>query len=87
MIETHWLLFTITSVVLIATPGQDMMLVMSRAITQGTRAGVAMAAGVRGGLVPWPALGPGLVVPQHRHGAARSGVAPRPGAQGVRPCR
>ena len=51
MIEAHWLLFTIASVVLIATPGQDMILVMSRSITHGTRAGLATAAGVSVGLV------------------------------------
>jgi threonine/homoserine/homoserine lactone efflux protein len=51
MIEAHWLLFFVASVVVIATPGQDMILVMSRSITQGTLAGVATAAGVSVGLV------------------------------------
>lgn len=51
MIEAHWILFVVASVVLIATPGQDMILVMSRSITHGTRAGVAAAAGVSLGLV------------------------------------
>ena len=51
MIEASWLLFVITSVVLIATPGQDMMLVMSRSIAQGPAAGVVTAAGVSVGLM------------------------------------
>jgi len=51
MIEAHWLLFLLASVVVIATPGQDMILVMSRSVTHGTRAGVATAAGVSVGLV------------------------------------
>jgi len=41
VIEAHGLLFVVASVVLIATPGQDMILVMSRSITHGTRAGTA----------------------------------------------
>ncbi len=56
MIEAHWILFVVASVVLIATPGQDMILVMSRSITHGTRAGVAAAAGVSVGLVGHTAL-------------------------------
>ena len=51
MIEASWTLFIIASLVLIATPGQDMILVMSRSIVQGPRAGVATAAGVSVGLV------------------------------------
>jgi len=51
MIEAQWLLFLLASVVVIATPGQDMILVMSRSITHGTRAGVATAAGVSVGLL------------------------------------
>jgi threonine/homoserine/homoserine lactone efflux protein len=51
MVEAHWLLFLFASVVVIATPGQDMILVMSRSITHGTRAGVATAAGVSLGLI------------------------------------
>ena len=49
MIEASWLLFIVASLVLIATPGQDMILVMSRSVAQGT--GVATAAGVSVGLV------------------------------------
>lgn len=51
MIEAAWLLFIVSSLALIATPGQDMILVMSRSITLGTRAGVVTAAGVSVGLV------------------------------------
>jgi threonine/homoserine/homoserine lactone efflux protein len=51
MIEAHWLLFLLASAVVIATPGQDMLLVMSRSITHGTRAGLATAAGVSLGLL------------------------------------
>jgi threonine/homoserine/homoserine lactone efflux protein len=45
------LLFTVASLVLIITPGQDMILVMSRSVAQGAAAGVATAAGVSVGLV------------------------------------
>lgn len=51
MLEVTWLLFVIASLVLIVTPGQDMILVMSRSIAQGSAAGVATAAGVSVGLV------------------------------------
>jgi len=51
MLEASWLLFIVASLVLIATPGQDMILVMSRSVAQGGRAGVATAAGVSVGLV------------------------------------
>ena len=51
MLEVTWLLFIIASLVLIITPGQDMILVMSRSIAQGSAAGVATAAGVSIGLV------------------------------------
>ena len=51
MFEVTWLLFIVASLVLIVTPGQDMILVMSRSITQGSAAGVATAAGVSVGLV------------------------------------
>jgi len=49
--EAHWLLFIAASLAVIATPGQDMILVMSRSIAQGPAAGVATAAGVSTGLV------------------------------------
>jgi len=51
MIEVAWLLFVVASLMLIVTPGQDMILVMSRSIAQGAAAGVATAAGVSVGLV------------------------------------
>lgn len=51
MIEASWLLFVVASLVLIATPGQDMILVMSRSVAQGALAGVVTAAGVSVGLV------------------------------------
>ena len=51
MIEASWLLFSVASLAVIITPGQDMMLVMSRSLTQGAAAGVATAAGVSLGLL------------------------------------
>lgn len=51
MVEASWLVFVVASLVLIATPGQDMILVMSRSIAQGAGIGVATAAGVSVGLV------------------------------------
>ena len=51
MFEVSWLLFVVASLLLIVTPGQDMLLVMSRSIAQGAAAGVATAAGVSVGLV------------------------------------
>ena len=43
--------FIITSTVLILTPGQDMILVMSRSIAQGPKAGIVTAFGVSTGLL------------------------------------
>ncbi len=51
MIEVSWWLFVFASVVLIVTPGQDMILVMSRSVAQGPGAGVVTAAGVSVGLL------------------------------------
>ena len=51
MLEASWLVFVVASLVLIATPGQDMILVMSRSVAQGVAAGVVTAAGVSVGLV------------------------------------
>jgi threonine/homoserine/homoserine lactone efflux protein len=51
MSEVAWPLFITASLLLIITPGQDMILVMSRSIAQGAPAGVATAAGVSVGLV------------------------------------
>jgi len=50
-LDVAWLLFIVASLVLIVTPGQDMILVMSRSIAQGAGAGLATAAGVSVGLV------------------------------------
>jgi threonine/homoserine/homoserine lactone efflux protein len=51
VLEVSWLLFLVASLVVIVTPGQDMVLVMSRSIGQGSRAGIATAAGVSVGLL------------------------------------
>ena len=51
MIDAQWLLFVAASLVIIVTPGQDMILVMSKSLAHGARAGVATAAGVSAGLV------------------------------------
>ena len=56
MHEISWWLFVAASLILIATPGQDMILVMSRSVAQGAAAGVATAAGVSVGLVGHTAL-------------------------------
>lgn len=42
MVDAFWLLFIVASLALIALPGQDMILVMSRSIAQGGRAGVIL---------------------------------------------
>lgn len=51
MFEVSWTLFIVASLLLIITPGQDMVLVLSRSVAQGAAAGVATAAGVSVGLV------------------------------------
>lgn len=51
IVEISWWLFIAASLLLIVTPGQDMVLVMSRSVAQGAGAGVATAAGVSVGLV------------------------------------
>lgn len=51
MNQSQLILFIITSLAIIATPGQDMILVMSRAISQGSKAGIITAAGVSVGLL------------------------------------
>jgi len=51
MLEVSGLLFIVTSLAVIVTPGQDMILVMSRSVTQGSSAGVVTAAGVSVGLI------------------------------------
>ncbi len=49
--EIITLVFILTSTVIILTPGQDMMLVMSRSIAQGQKAGIMTAFGVSVGLL------------------------------------
>lgn len=56
MAEVPWLMFILASLVLIATPGQDMVLVMSRSVTLGSVAGIVTAAGVSTGAVGHAAL-------------------------------
>lgn len=51
MFEPLPILFVVSSIVLILTPGQDLILVMSRSISQGKKAGVMTAAGVSVGLL------------------------------------
>lgn len=51
MIDADWLLFAAASLVLIVVPGQDMILVMSRSVSQDVAAGVTTAAGVSTGLL------------------------------------
>jgi threonine/homoserine/homoserine lactone efflux protein len=51
MIDAFWFLFVAASLALVALPGQDMILVMSRSIAQGPKAGVVTAAGVSVGLL------------------------------------
>jgi threonine/homoserine/homoserine lactone efflux protein len=54
--DISWLLFLAASVALIATPGQDLLLVMSRSVTQGGAAGLVTALGISSGLVVHTAL-------------------------------
>ncbi|WP_423762626.1 LysE family translocator [Burkholderia sp. NLJ2] len=51
MLHLSWLPFIATSLLIILTPGQDMVLVMSRTLSSGTRAGIVTAAGVSVGLI------------------------------------
>ena len=51
MLHLSWLPFIVTSLLIILTPGQDMVLVMSRTLASGTRAGIVTAAGVSVGLI------------------------------------
>ncbi len=48
--------FTLASLVIIATPGPDMILIMSRSIAMGRTAGISTAAGVSVGLLGHTAL-------------------------------
>ena len=56
MNETQVLMFALTSMLVILTPGQDMVLVISRGLTQGAKAGIVTAAGVSTGLLGHTAL-------------------------------
>jgi threonine/homoserine/homoserine lactone efflux protein len=49
--EVVTFVFLLTSAVVIVTPGQDMILVMSRSIAQGQKAGIITALGVSVGLL------------------------------------
>ena len=51
MSESQIVMFTLTSLLIIMSPGQDMVLVMSRGISQGAKAGIVTAAGVSIGLL------------------------------------
>lgn len=51
MIDVTWLMFAPAALLLIIVPGQDMMIVMSRSVAQGSLAGVVTAAGVAIGLM------------------------------------
>lgn len=51
MDSTQLILFLFTSLILIATPGPDMLLVMSRSIAMGQKAGIFTAAGISTGLL------------------------------------
>lgn len=51
MTESLPIVFIFTSIILILAPGQDLILVMSRSISQGSKAGIATAAGVSVGLL------------------------------------
>lgn len=51
METTQVALFVLASLAVIITPGQDLLLVMSRAVTQGSRAGIITASGVSFGLL------------------------------------
>ena len=51
MWDIPWLLFIATSLAVIMPPGQDLILVMSRGLGQGSKAGVIAALGVSTGLI------------------------------------
>ena len=51
MTESQIILFIVTSLIVIITPGQDLVLTMSRGISQGAKAGVATATGISVGLM------------------------------------
>jgi len=56
MNEAQMLMFAMTSLLVILSPGQDMLLVMSRGMTLGSKAGIVTAGGVGVGLLGHTAL-------------------------------
>lgn len=56
MNETQIFMFAMTSILVVLSPGQDMVLVMSRGITSGSKAGIITAGGVSVGLLGHTAL-------------------------------
>lgn len=65
MAEIQWWLFLLASLAVILTPGQDMVIVLTRSVAQGTAAGLATAVGVGTGLLAHTLLavmGLGLVL-------------------------
>lgn len=56
MLESSILIFIMTSILIILSPGQDMVLVLSRSLALGPRAGMVTAAGVGAGLLGHTAL-------------------------------
>jgi len=51
ILDIPWILFIATSLAVIMSPGQDLILVMSRGLGQGSKAGVIAALGVSTGLM------------------------------------
>ena len=51
MTEIEFAIFVVASLLIIITPGQDLVLVFSRGISQGPRTGIVTAAGVSAGLL------------------------------------
>ncbi|AJX12405.1 hypothetical protein [Burkholderia ubonensis] len=72
MLHVSWLPFLATSLLIIVTPGQDMVLVMSRTLSGGTRAGVVTAAGVSVGLIVHTMLGSVCIRNTHANARNRS---------------
>lgn len=56
MLEQSYLLFLLASVAVILIPGQDLVLVMTRGLSQGSKAGLVTAAGVSVGLMGHTAI-------------------------------
>lgn len=56
MFDLPWFLFLAASLAVIMSPGQDMVLVLSRGLSQGGRAGIITASGISAGLLGHTAL-------------------------------